>query len=307
MSPLIVIAGPTASGKTALAIEIATRLGGEIVNADSRQIYRELFVGTATPIRPNHIAPTMNSGIEIEGVMHHLFGIVSPDYNFTLAAYKQCAVTAVRDIQKRGGLAFLVGGTGLYIRAVVDNLLIPEVPPQQTLRSALELRSTDELYAILQKDDPDALSLTGRNRRRMIRAIEVVKTTGKKFTELRSAGEPLFTTLQIGLSVPLEELDRRIEARARAMLDDGLLEEVKNLLKTYPPDLPAFDTPGYREFINYLKGTLTYEEAVEQFVRAHKQLARRQLRWFRRDRRIVWVKPDEHKMRTLIERFLGAS
>lgn len=300
---LIVILGPTASGKSALAVKLAKEFSGEIINADSRQIYAGMRVGTASPIPiPRHIDI---STYRVDGIPQHLFHFVKPDEYFSVADYKKLALEKIYDIQRRKKIPFLVGGTGLYIWAVVDNLAIPRVPPQQELRKMLESSSVDELLRELKKKDSEAAALTGPNKRRIIRALEVMEVTGKKFSEQRKIGAPLFDTLQIGLTAPFTELDQHIEIRAHEMLKRGLVAEVKTLLEKYPPNLPAFDALGYRHFIRYFQGELSLAEAIEQFIKSHKQLARRQLRWFKRDPRISWFTHTAHaKIKTAIQNFL---
>lgn len=294
---LIIILGPTASGKSDLGVTLAKEFDGEIINADSRQIYRDMIIGTASPIA--HAAGT------VDGIRHHLFNFVSPREYFSVAEYKSHAVATVQDIGQRAKIPFLVGGTGLYIWVIVDNLMIPEVPANPALRAELESQNTEKLLEELKEKDPEAVPLTDKNKRRIIRALEVILATGKKFTKVRKPGEKLFETLRIGLSLPMDELDKRIQSRAENMLRDGLIEEVEGLLKKYPPDLSAFDSPGYREFIQYIQGNLSLSEATDQFIRAHKQLARRQMKWFKRDKRIQWFSPHSiFQIKERIENFL---
>lgn len=289
---LIIVLGPTASGKSDLAIALAQQFNGEIVNADSRQIYRGMTIGTASPTQYSAFS-IYNSAFTIQGIPHHLFHFAEPDAYFSVAEYKKRALAAVRDIHQRNKVPFLVGGTGLYIWAVADNLMIPEVPPNAGLRAALKSESIENLLKRLGEKDPEAIQLTDKNKRRIIRALEVISATDKKFTDARKPGEPLFVVFQIGLSVPLDRLDSRIEKRAKQMIRDGLIEEVRDLLRKYPPGLPAFDSPGYREFTDYFNGNLTLTEATERFIHAHKQLARQQIKWFKRDQRIQWFRSDE--------------
>lgn len=302
---LIIILGPTASGKSDLAVSLARQFDGEIINADSRQLYYDMIIGTASPF---HIRDTKyeTRNKTVHGIPHHLFHFVKPDAYFSVAEYKKRAVAVINEIAGREKMPFLVGGTGLYIWTVVDNLMIPEVPPDAPLRAQFQSQETALLFEQLKTADPEAVHLTGRNKRRIIRALEVIAATGKKFTDLRKPGEQIFDTLQIGLSVPMDELDKRIETRAQKMLANGFIEEVQNLLKKYPPELSAFDSPGYRECIRHLQGKLTLTEATEQFIRAHKRLARRQVKWLKRDPRIQWFPPEERiRIKEIIQSFLG--
>ncbi|MFH1671270.1 MAG: tRNA (adenosine(37)-N6)-dimethylallyltransferase MiaA [Candidatus Portnoybacteria bacterium] len=279
---LIVVLGPTASGKSSLAVRLAKEFNGEIVSADSRQIYKEMDIGTAKITKE-----------EMEGVPHYLIDVVRPDQGFTLAQFKKKAIEIIKDIQKRGKLPFLVGGTGLYIQSVVDNLNIPEVKPNQKLREKLEKQTSEKLFNQLKKLDPEsAKTIDGNNKRRIIRALEVCLLTKKPFSEQRKKGRPLFDTLQIGLSVEHKILERRIKQRAEKMVRDGLVKEVEKLAKKYDPGLPAMSGIGYQLPIS--------KEAISLQTR---QYARRQMTWFKRDKRIHWVK-DYPEAKILVGKIL---
>lgn len=276
---LLVVAGPTASGKTALAVEAAERFDGEVVSADSRQIYRGMDIGTGKATEE-----------ERGGVPHHLLDVVAPDETLTLAEYKRKALEAITDTQARGKLPILVGGTGLYVQAVVENLEIPEVPPDEALRGELAELPPEELLRRLRASDAAYAERIGPNPRYAIRALEVMRATGKTMTELQKRGEQEFDALQIGLDVPDDELKARISARADLMLEQGLLEEVKRLRERYPDTLPAMSGIGYRELSAYLKGETSLSEALQAMKRHTWRYARRQKTWFRRDERILWFK-----------------
>ena len=284
MSPprnkLIVILGPTASGKSALAVKLAKKFNGEIISADSRQIYRGMDIGTAK------ITPE-----EMSGIPHYLIDIVRPNQDFSLAQYQRKAVRIIKNIQKRGKLPFLVGGTGLYLQAVVDNLKIPTVGPDKKLRQKLEKKTNQELFNQLQKlDRLTAQKIDRNNQRRLIRALEVCLLTKKPFSEQRKKGQPVFDVLHIGLKVDLKKLEKRIRQRTKKMFQEGLIDEVKKLVQKYPPELPAMSGIGYKEIISYLNREITLAEAEELISRHTLQYARRQLTWFKRDKRIRWVK-----------------
>ncbi|MBI2623967.1 tRNA (adenosine(37)-N6)-dimethylallyltransferase MiaA [Candidatus Parcubacteria bacterium] len=284
---LIVILGPTASGKSAWAIEFAKEFAGEIINADSRQMYRDMNIETNTPTPE-----------EMAGIPHHLFEIKNPDEDFAVKEYKNLAIQTIREIQERGNIPFLVGGTGLYIQAVVENLEIPQVPPQKALREKLEKTSLEKLLQMLRRLDPEAAQRIDRkNKRRMIRAIEV--TLGGATMVEPKKGPRLFETLQIGIAVPREELYRRIEERVDEMIKAGLIEEAEKLMAQYPRDLPALSGIGYQEIIPYLQDRVSLEEAMREIIKSTKAFARRQMTWFRRDKTIRWV-----KTRGLIKTFL---
>jgi tRNA dimethylallyltransferase len=275
---LIVILGPTASGKTELAIKLAKRFKGEIVSADSRQVYKGLDVGTAKPTKK-----------EMEGIPHHLLDVVSPKKHFTVAQYRKLALKAIEKIQKKGGVPFLVGGTGFYIQAVVDGIIIPEVPPDWELRKKLEKKSPKELYKILKKMDPKrAKTIEKENPRRLIRAIEIGKKIGKvpplKFNPLP------YPVLMIGIKRPKKELKQRIKKRFFDWLKRGLILEVMRLRKM-GISFKRIEEFGmhYREISKYLKGEIPEKKMIENSIREIQNYAKRQLTWFKRDKRIKWL------------------
>lgn len=290
---LIVILGPTASGKSDLAIKLAKKFGGEIVSADSRQIYKEMNIGTAKVTKQ-----------EMQGIPHYLLNVINPDQEFTLAQFKQKATKAIKNIQKRNKLPFLVGGTMLYIQSIVDNLQIPEVKPDKKLRNELENKTNQELYNQLKKIDPDALKVINlNNKRRMIRALEVYLTTGKKFSKQKTKGPQLFNILQIGLKPDDEVLKQRINSRAEQMIKARLLKEVKNLIKKYGLKPYSMSGIGYQEIISYLDNKISLEEA-KKLIKIHtRQYFKRQMSWFKRDKNIKWIK-DYNKAEKLIQDFL---
>jgi tRNA dimethylallyltransferase len=277
---LLVIVGPTAVGKTALAIELARRLNGEIVSADSRQIYRGMDIGTAKPTREEQAAAP-----------HHLIDIVAPDEPYTLANYQSDAYAAIDDILSRDKRPLLVGGTGLYVRAVVEGLRIPRVPPNQELRVQLERQDGLALYERLRALDPDAAArIDPRNVRRTIRALEVCLTTGARFSELGHASPPPYRLTQIGLTLSRSELYARIDARVDRMIEQGLVTEVQALVnRGHNWSLPSMSGLGYREISGYLRGEVSLEEATTSIKRNTRDFVRRQYAWFRlRDPHIHW-------------------
>jgi len=285
---LIVILGPTASGKSDLAIKLAKEFNGEIISADSRQIYKEMNIGTAKVTKK-----------EMNGIPHHLINIINPNQEFTLAQYKELAVKTIKDIQRRNKLAFLVGGTGLYIQSIVDNLQIPEVKPDKKLRDQLEKQTNQKLYDQLKKLDAPALKVINvNNKRRMVRALEVCLSTKKPFSQQRKKGKLLFNTLQIGIKPNKETLERKINQRADKMIQAGLIEEVKNLIKKYGHKPYSMSGIGYKEIISYLENEISLNEAKELIKIHTRQYARRQMSWFRRDKKIKWIKtyPEAKKI-----------
>lgn len=282
--PLLALVGPTATGKTGLAIALARRLNGEIVSADSRQIYQGMDIGTAKPTAEQRaLAP------------HHLLDIITPDMSYTLAEYQADAQAAIAAVHQRGRLPLLVGGTGLYIRAVVDNLAIPEVAPQWELRRELEAQAEREgaaaLHARLAALDPaGAASIDPRNLRRVIRALEVCLTTGRPFSEQQGTRPSPYRPLMLGLTCERALLYQRADQRVDAMLAAGLIDEVRRLVAAgYAWNLPAVTSLGYGEIGAYLRGESTLEQAVERLKLNTHSYIRRQYTWFRQDTRIQWL------------------
>lgn len=287
--PLILIVGPTAVGKTEISIQLAERLNGEIVSADSRLFYRGMDIGTAKPTREERArAP------------HHLIDIADPDETLSLAVFQQKAREAIADIRTRNKLPFLVGGTGQYVRAVTEGWSPPEVPPNEELRGELEKwkmeRGINWLYEKLKSLDPEAAEgIDPRNVRRTIRALEVILSTGKKFSAQRGQGDSPYRLVTIGLTRPREELYRRVDARIESMFANGFLDEVKGLLdKGYSPSLPTMSAIGYRECVGVIQGELTEEQAKVRMRRGTRVFVRRQANWFREsDPKIAWFKVED--------------
>ena len=293
--PLIVLLGPTAVGKSDLAIQLASRLNGEIVSADSRLLYRGMDIGTAKPT-PEQRAQ----------VPHHLIDVTYPDQTWSLTLYQRAAHEAIMGIHSRGRLPFLVGGTGQYIRAIVDDWQIPKIKPDNQLRLVLENWAKeigiDGLHARLAVLDPKAATkIDYRNLRRTIRALEVIFRSGRLFSNQRLYGKSPYHTIQIGINLPRPELYARIDSRIDAMLAAGFVGEVNTLLsRGYAPDLPTFSAIGYREIIDHLLGEITLEQAVTITRRRTRQFVRRQANWFKEDDpNINWFKVNDHPMKEI--------
>jgi tRNA dimethylallyltransferase len=273
--PLVVIVGPTAVGKTEIALQLAERFGGEIVSADSRLFYRGMDIGTAKPTTE-----------EMARVPHHLVDVSEPNAIWSLAHFQQAAAQAIEEITARDALPFLVGGTGQYIRAVIQSWDLPPQPPDPHLRDALERWVVQVggagLHQRLAVLDPQAAQfIDARNVRRTIRALEVILHSGQPFSTQRLRSGSPYSLLIIGLQRPREELYRRVDDRIDAMLAAGIIEEVRTLLaKGYSPDLPTLSAIGYREICAYLRGELTLEEAVVQMKRLTRRFVRHQGAWF---------------------------
>jgi len=302
---LVVIIGPTGSGKSKLAIDLAKKFNGEIVVADSRQIYQEMDIGTDKIIIQKNKKSCLEKTKIYQGVPHHLIDLVKPNQEFSLSLYKKLALQTIKKIIKKGKLPFLVGGTGLYVQAIVDNLQIPAVPPDKALRKKLEKLSSDKLFQRLKKLDPEtAKKIDPKNKRRLIRALEVCLKTGKPFSQQQKKGPVLFDVLQIGLRLPKKVLHQRINQRVEEMIKLGLIAEVKKLIKKYPINLPAFSGIGYQEIINYLQGKISLEQAKELIKLHTRQYAKRQMTWFKRDERIHWIRTKKEAEK-LISAFLN--
>ena len=301
--PLIVIIGPTAVGKTELSIELAQRLDGEIISADSRLFYRGMDIGTAKPSLEDRAR-----------VPHHMIDVAEPDEVWSLARFQRQVQWHIDQIYKRGHLPFLVGGSGQYVRAVVEGWQIPKVRPDPRLRAALDAWGaeigTAGLHDRLAALDPQAAEkIDPRNVRRTIRALEVALSSGRRFSEQSRSGQPTYNTLMLGLSRPRPELYQRIDERIENMIASGLVEEVRELLdRGYSPETPTLSAIGYREILAFLAGEISLEEAVVLMKRAIRVFVRRQANWFKpNDPEIQWfeVDPDTiDKMEYTITRFL---
>ncbi|HXK32464.1 MAG TPA: tRNA (adenosine(37)-N6)-dimethylallyltransferase MiaA [Dehalococcoidia bacterium] len=281
---VIAIVGATATGKTALAMSLARALGGEVVNADSRQVYRGMDIGTAKPTTEERAA-----------VPHWLIDVADPDETFTLARFVDAARGAIADIAARGRQPIVVGGTGQYVWALVEGWRIPRVPPDPALRARYEALLAERgitalAGALLAADPVAAASVDLRNPRRIIRALEVTETTGRPYSAWRTKDPPPFDTTIAGLDMPRAALHRRADARVEAMVAAGLVDEVRRLnAHGYGCGLPAFASIGYREMCAHLRGELSLDEAVARIKTETHRLIRMQHAWFRRDdARIRW-------------------
>jgi tRNA dimethylallyltransferase len=299
VDPLIVILGPTASGKSGLGITLAQRFHGEIVSADSRQVYRGLDIGTAK-VTPEERAL----------VPHYLLDVADPHEVYTVAQFQRDAIDAINDILAHGRQPFLVGGSPHYIQAVVDHLDIPQVPPQPELRAQLEARPLPELLALLEELDPQSAATIDRNNpRRVLRALEVCITSGKPFSEQRGTAAPLYRSLLLGIHWPRQVLYSRIDARVDERMQQGMVQEVQGLLErgVTHERLEALGLE-YRFVSRWLRGEFASEpQMVERLKYAIHDFTRRQLTWFRKDQRIVWVEGGnamEQEAEGIVEEFL---
>jgi tRNA dimethylallyltransferase len=277
-----VVAGPTAVGKTALGIALAEEFDGEVVNADSRYLYRGFDIGVA---KPDLVAR--------RGIPHHLIDIVPPDGDMSLARYQDLALEAIAAVTARSELPILVGGTPLYINAVVEGWHIPRVPPNPPLRAALETeartRGLETLEKRLRKVDPVAAQRRGSNLRRIIRALEVYEATGIPMSAQESKGPPPFDALELGLAMPRDALYRAVDDRVRDQIERGLVCEVRSLLESgVPESAPAMSSLGYRQLLPYIRAESSLEQAVERIRHDTHRYVRHQETWLRRNPRLIW-------------------
>jgi tRNA dimethylallyltransferase len=295
--PLLVIGGPTAVGKTELSLYLAERLGGEIVSADSRLFYRGMDVGTAKP-----------TDEEQARVPHYLIDVADPDQTVGLGRFKRLAEAAIDDIHRRDHLPMLVGGTGQYIRALVEGWSPPAVKPQPELRAELEAYAEREgsqaLHDRLAALDPKAAArIDHRNIRRVVRALEVTLVSGEPFSAQRTRTPPPYDILQIGLTMDRALLYERIDARVERMVEAGLPDEVRRLVEAgYDWELPAMSGLGYAQFQPYLEGEATMEEVVEAIQYETHRFVRHQYNWFRlKDPKIHWFDVTEHEREEILD------
>ncbi len=287
---VVVIVGPTASGKTAVSIELAKKINGEIISADSMQIYKYMDIGTAKP--------TLD---EMQGIKHYMLDVVMPDETFNVAKYKSMAESAIEEILKKGKVPIIVGGTGLYINTLVDGIEFADVPGDEEYRNELIEKGYREgamsIYKELEKvDSESAKKIDPNNIRRVARALEIYKVTGKTKTQLdiESRKEVKYDYRLFGMEWDRETLYNRIDLRVDKMIEAGLIDEVRNVTEKFKISNTAVQGLGYKEVIEFLNGNISYEEMIEKLKLETRHYAKRQLTWFRRDKRIKWIRPDEN-------------
>lgn len=289
---LIVILGQTASGKTDLSIKLAKKFGGEIVSADSRQVYKGLDIGSGKVTKE-----------EMAGIPHHLLSVANPKQKFTVSQYQKLALKAIKQIQAKGKIPFLVGGTGFYIQSIVDGLVIPEVKPNWKLRKKLEQKNTEQLFSILKKLDPArAANIDSKNPRRLVRAIEIIKATKKPIPSLRRPTSE-FDVLQIGIKKSPDQLKKLIQKRLQKRIK-GIIAEVKKLNKNGLSwkRLEEFGLE-YRSTAQYIQKKITHQQLLETLQKEIQHYAKRQTTWFKRDMRINWIK-NQKEAEKLVKQFL---
>ncbi len=306
---MIVILGPTACGKTSWGLDLAKKYGGEIISADSRQIYKHMTIGTAK-VNGKWKRNGLRKTYYVDDIPHHLLDFLNPGRQFTVAEFRDKAIKYGKLAHKHGRIPMVVGGTGLYIHALVDNFQIPRITANKKLRKSFEEKTSDELLLWLEKMDPvSAKKIDPKNKRRIIRALEVSILTGSPFSEQRKKGESIFNILQIGISVPRDILYERINTRVDEMMRTGLIDEIKQLLRRkYSWELPSMSGIGYRQFKDYFDGKYSLSDAIERLKRDTRRYAKRQLTWFKRDQRIQWCQTyeqAEHHVATFLDKTYG--
>ncbi|MDN5344979.1 MAG: tRNA dimethylallyltransferase [Clostridia bacterium] len=297
-TPLAAIVGPTATGKTAISLQVAARLRAEIISVDSAQVYRYMDIGTAK------LPPAARVGPDGVSIPHHLIDLIDPDEPFSVADFQKLARNIITSIHSRGRLPLLVGGTGLYYQAVVDPYLFTTMPGDKMIRQRLEElarnRGNDYLHEQLKRVDPVAAErIHVHDRRRLVRALEVYALTGQPISAAiawRQQQKTPYRLAAVALTMPRPLLYRRIEARVDAMLEQGLIQEVRSLLQRYDYRLPALQAVGYKEIGAYVRGEMELQEAIELLKRNTRRLAKRQLTWFRRDQRLRWWQVEPGKI-----------
>lgn len=283
---VVVICGPTASGKTALSIELAKKINGEIVSCDSMQIYKEMDIGTAKTTKE-----------EMQGIKHYMLDIISPEERYSVADYKKEAKNAIREIIKKGKTPIVVGGTGLYVDSLIYEIEYPNIEFDEEYRKKLEIQVEKEglenLYEQAKKIDPEAIKKISQNdKKRIIRILEIYHATGYNKTEQERKSrekEPEFDYKVYGLNMPREKLYKRIDLRVDIMIKQGLIEEVEKIYKKYSKFPTAMQGLGYKEVVEYLNNNLTKEEMIEKIKQETRRYAKRQMTWFRKNKQTIWL------------------
>ncbi|MEK7623640.1 MAG: tRNA (adenosine(37)-N6)-dimethylallyltransferase MiaA [Patescibacteria group bacterium] len=302
----IFILGPTASGKTVWGLDLAKRFNGVIISADSRQVYKKMDIGTAKP-KGKWQGKGEKRAYYVNNLPHYLMDFLDPGEIFTAAEFRDSALNIIQTTEQNRLIPFVVGGTGLYISALADNWLIPRVPPNKKLRQSLEEKTHDELIHLLSLLDPRGVSVVDeKNKRRLIRALEVSILSGIPFSKQRVKGERVLDPLMIGIHTPREKLYERIDERIETMIEEGLLNEAKQLLKQkYGWQLPSMNSIGYKQLKKYLAGQMSLEQAIGKLKTDTRHFAKHQLTWFRRYDDIHWCKTIR-EAETLISNFLSS-
>ena len=296
---VIAVVGPTATGKTELSVMLAQKLDGEIISADSRLIYRDFNIGTAKPTPE-----------ERKGIPHYMIDIEDPKNTYTAGRYKKDASKIIQEILDKGKVPIVVGGTGFYVKALLDGLDIPEIEPDEEYREEMyrlaEAKGNDALHSILKEIDPEsAEKIHPNNMPRVIRALEVCHVTGSKFSDVQSISPPAYDVVYIGLNtMDRNALYNRINLRVLMMMERGLVNETKNLIIKYGRTTPLLKTLGYKEICDYVDGACSLNETVEKIQQNTRNFSRKQLTWFRANKDINWFYIDEMRIDEICDRVI---
>lgn len=290
---VIVICGPTASGKTTLSIQLAQKINGEIISSDSMQIYKNMNIGTAKPDKQ-----------EMQGIKHYLLDFVEPNQRYSVADYKKDAENAIEDILQKGKVPIIVGGTGLYVDSLIYGIEYPNIEFDENYRKKLEKRAEKEglekLYEEARKIDPQAMEKISRNdQKRILRVLEIYNATGKTKTEQEiesRKNEVKYDYRVFAINMDREKLYDRINKRVDIMIQKGLIEEVENLLKKYNEFPTAMQGLGYKEVVEYLQGKVLKEDMIENIKRESRRYAKRQITWFKKNKQTIWIGPNDLQM-----------
>ncbi len=290
---VIVICGPTASGKTTLSIQLAQKINGEIISSDSMQIYKDMNIGTAKPDQQ-----------EMQGIKHYLLDFVEPNQRYSVADYKKDAENAIEDILQKGKVPIIVGGTGLYVDSLIYGIEYPNIEFDENYRKELERRvekeGLEKLYEKAKKIDPQAMKKISRNdQKRILRVLEIYNATGKTKTEQEiesRKNEVKYDYRVFAINMDREKLYDRINKRVDVMIQKGLIEEVENLLKKYNEFPTAMQGLGYKEVVEYIQGKVLKEDMIENIKRESRRYAKRQITWFKKNKQTIWIGPNDLQM-----------
>ena len=290
---VIVICGPTASGKTTLSIQLAQKINGEIISSDSMQIYKDMNIGTAKPDQQ-----------EMQGIKHYLLDFVEPNQRYSVADYKKDAENAIEDILQKGKVPIIVGGTGLYVDSLIYGIEYPNIEFDENYRKELERRvekeGLEKLYEKAKKIDPQAMKKISRNdQKRILRVLEIYNATGKTKTEQEiesRKNEVKYDYRVFAINMDREKLYDRINKRVDIMIQKGLIEEVENLLKKYNEFQTAMQGLGYKEVVEYIQGKVLKEDMIENIKRESRRYAKRQITWFKKNKQTIWIGPNDLQM-----------
>ena len=290
---VIVICGPTASGKTTLSIQLAQKINGEIISSDSMQIYKDMNIGTAKPDQQ-----------EMQGIKHYLLDFVEPNQRYSVADYKKDAENAIEDILQKGKVPIIVGGTGLYVDSLIYGIEYPNIEFDENYRKELERRvekeGLEKLYEKAKKIDPQAMKKISRNdQKRILRVLEIYNATGKTKTEQEiesRKNEVKYDYRVFAINMDREKLYDRINKRVDIMIQKGLIEEVENLLKKYNEFPTAMQGLGYKEVVEYIQGKVLKEDMIENIKRESRRYAKRQITWFKKNKQTLWIGPNDLQM-----------